>query len=239
MDRNESQHKSRFEGVIFDLDGTLLNTIEDLADSVNAALVRADLPDRPLDYYYTAVGDGAETMVWRCLPEELRSEGLLARVHAYTREEYARRWNHKTKPYDGIPDMLDSLSKAGMRIAILSNKPHASTLKVVAEFLPHWDFAPVRGAREDVPIKPDPQAALDIADHCGIAPEKWIYVGDTDTDMQTARAARFFAVGVSWGFRSIEELREHGADMIADHPADISEMALNRNPREGAVSKVL
>lgn len=231
MKKSEASHEAKFKGVMFDLDGTLLNTIEDLADSVNAALARAGLPERPLEYYYTAVGDGAGTMVWRCLPDDRRNDDLLARVHAYTREEYGQRWNHKTRPYQGIPDMLDALSQLGIRMAILSNKPHASTLKVVAEFLSRWEFAPVRGAREGVPIKPDPQAALDIAEECGIAPENWIYVGDTDTDMQTAKAAGFFTVGASWGFRSAEELRENGADIIADHPADISEMALNGNTR--------
>lgn len=223
--------KSQFEGVMFDLDGTLLNTIEDLADSVNAALEDGGLPARPLDYFYTAVGDGAETMVRRCLPDDRRTDELLTSVYSRTQAEYTERWNHKTRPYDGIPAMLDALIAAGAKVAILSNKPHTSTLKVVEEFLPKWEFAAVRGAREDVPIKPDPQAALEIAAQCGITPENWLYVGDTDTDMRTAKAAGFFAIGVSWGFRSVDELRRHGADMIADHPSAIVNPDFSPNSR--------
>ncbi len=211
----------KYKTVIFDLDGTLLYTLEDLADSLNAALAALGFPPRPLDYFNTAVGDGAETMVLRCLPESERDADTLRRATERTLEEYHRRWNVKTRPYPGVPEMLDALTAAGVQKCILSNKPDASTQKVVAELLSHWNFDVVRGARSDTPVKPNPQSAIETAVQCGVAPADCLYVGDTDTDMRTAIAAGMFALGVTWGFRSADELRENGAAALVDHPLEI------------------
>jgi phosphoglycolate phosphatase len=224
----QSEAERKYKGVMFDLDGTLLDTIEDLADSVNAALAATGLPTHGIEHYLKAVGDGARTMVERSLPPERSDESTLDQVCELTRSEYALRWNSKTRPYDGIAEMLDALGAGGLKLCIISNKPHHSTLKIVEEFLSDWDFAVVRGAQDGVPIKPDPQAPLAIADECGIAAEEWLYVGDTDTDMLTAKAAGFFAVGVAWGFRSVAELQEYGADLIAYQPADICAVAMGK-----------
>lgn len=212
---------NRFAAVMFDLDGTLLYTLEDLADSVNAALKAMGLPVHELDHYNTAVGDGAELMVERSLPQGKRDLTTLQRTLELTIAEYSERWNNKTRPYDGVPDMLDELSSAGAVKCILSNKPHPSTLKVVGEFLSRWEFDVIRGALAENPIKPDPHSAIEIAGKLGIQPQDWLYVGDTDTDMQTAKNAGMFALGVSWGFRTADELKANGADAIVDHPARI------------------
>src|SRR5690606_5089908 len=128
---------------------------------------------------------------------------------------------HKfTQPYPGISEMLDALAARGLRLAVLSNKPDAATRQVVAEKLPRWTFDVVHGHRENVPLKPDPGAALAIAEELAIEPSRWLYLGDTDVDMKTAMAAGMFAVGVLWGFRDEAELRENGARAIVKHPSE-------------------
>lgn len=215
---------NQYEAILFDLDGTLLNTLEDLADSVNAALTALGFPCHSLAHFNRAVGDGAELMVERSLPPDTRDPDTLQKALEITVDEYGRRWNNKTRPYKGVSDLLGGLESAGVAKCILSNKPHEATERVVAEFLSDWTFDVVRGARDDVPIKPDPQAALEIVNSLDIPVEKWLYVGDTDTDMQTARSAGIYALGVLWGFRSKEELLENGADAIVDDPVRILEL---------------
>ncbi len=215
---SQSLPENRFPAVLFDLDGTLIDTLDDLADSVNAALSQLGFATHELAHYKTAVGDGAEVMIYRSLPQDERSEEIVSRAFALLIDEYSRRWNAKSRPYDGIPEMLDHLEKADVEKCILSNKPDASTQKVVRHFLSRWNFRVIRGALPEQPIKPDPGSALEIAESVGIAPREWLYVGDTDTDMQTAKAAGMFALGVTWGFREAEELEKNGADLIIDRP---------------------
>lgn len=215
------ENQGNCKAVMFDLDGTLLYTLEDLADSVNCALEELGLPTHPLSHFNTAVGDGVELMVERSLPPSRRDPETMAHALELVVAEYSHRWDTKTRPYEGVPEMLNALAAAGVVKCILSNKPDPATQEVVSEFLPDWKFDVVRGAREDIPIKPDPQAALDIVRNYDTPPEKWLYVGDTDTDMQTASNAGMFALGVSWGFRTAQELKENGADAIVDHPSQI------------------
>lgn len=223
LNKNDST-PGRYKAVMFDLDGTLLDTLEDLADSVNAALTQLGYPAHRLSHFKTAVGDGAEMMISRSLPADARSAETVGRAFEILVDEYSRRWNAKSRPYDGIPEMLDRLEGDGVIKCILSNKPDASTQKVVRHFLSRWNFGVVRGAVPGRPIKPDPSAALEIVDQCGFKPREWLYVGDTDTDMQTAKAAGMFALGVTWGFREAQELRDNGADLVIDHPAEINEI---------------
>jgi len=211
----------RYEAVLFDLDGTLLDTLEDLADSTNAALAALGYPPHPLDAYRTLVGDGIHNLARRALPEGRRDEETVLRCVDAIRAEYARRWDARTRPYPGVPELLDALSGRGVRMAILSNKPDGATRRVVERLLPGWDFALVLGAREGVPLKPDPAAALEVAARLGLRPEEMLYLGDTNTDMQTARAAGMRAVGALWGFRDAEELRQAGAQELICRPEEL------------------
>ncbi|MEE2658399.1 MAG: HAD family hydrolase [Candidatus Latescibacterota bacterium] len=210
------------EAVIFDLDGTLLDTLEDLADSMNAVLSARGYPPHPVEAYRFFVGEGVEMLVRRALLEaEGDRDDEVARCVERMRSEYSSRWADKTRPYDGIDDLLHDLADAGIPKAVLSNKPEDFTLLTVGRLLRGHVFVSVRGQREDTPAKPDPAGALAIAEELGLEPAQVLYVGDTATDMQTASRAGMYAVGVSWGFRSVQELVDHGACMIVDRPAQL------------------
>ena len=212
----------KYRAVLFDLDGTLVDTLEDLGDSMNAALQAHGYPVHPLPAYRYFVGDGVENLVRRALPKTAGlDEHIVARVVPVMRAEYARRWKDKTRLYPGVAELLDALRERGVKIAVLSNKPHAATMEVVEHFLSAWHFDAAFGARAGVPIKPDPGAALEVARAVGVPPESVLYLGDTNTDMKTARAAGMFAAGALWGFRTAEELSESGAAALAAHPLDV------------------
>lgn len=211
----------RFKAVIFDLDGTLLDTIEDLTDSMNAALAGLGFPGRSIEECKQLVGDGLATFVERVLPPEARDNpAIAARLTERMRAEYKRRNAVKTKPYEGITELLDTLTERAMAMAVLSNKPHDSTVEIVKKYFPRWTFRAIFGAREGVPIKPDPAAALEIAQILNVAPAEILYLGDTNTDMWTAYAAGMFAVGALWGFRTARELKATGAKILIEKPMD-------------------
>jgi len=208
--------------VIFDLDGTLLDTIEDLTDSMNAALARMGLLGRSIAECRNLVGDGLDTFVRRALPDRVRDDpAAAARLKELMRGEYRLRSQDKTRPYEGITDLLDELARRGTRMAVLSNKPDDSTRTVVRHFFPSWKFDPVYGARDGVPVKPDPAGALEIAQTWELRPAEIAYVGDTNTDMQTATAAGMFACGALWGFRTAAELAANGANVLLEIPAEL------------------
>ncbi len=209
---------------VFDLDGTLLDTLDDLADSANEALTTAGLPAHPVDAYRTFVGEGIHTLVQRILPAGQDDEEMVTRVLALYRAAYGRRWNNKTKPYDGIPESLDALLSRQVKLAVLSNKPQKFTELCMAHHLPDHAFEIVLGQRDSVPRKPDPAGALEIAHAFQLDPGEVIFIGDTKTDMDTATAAGMRAIGVSWGFRPVEELRRHGAEVVVDHPAELLDL---------------
>ncbi|HAU36546.1 MAG TPA: HAD family hydrolase [Phycisphaerales bacterium] len=211
----------KFKAVLFDLDGTLLDTIDDLADSMNDVLARNGFPAHGVAEYKYFVGDGIVNLVRRALPADRRDEQTLARLVAEQRREYGRRWADKTRPYDGIPQLLDALSERGLALAVLSNKPHETTQAVVAKFLSRWTFAVVRGEGPHTPAKPDPTGATQVAAQLGLPPAQCLYVGDTDTDMKTATAAGMYAAGALWGFRTADELRRHGAKTLLAHPREL------------------
>jgi phosphoglycolate phosphatase len=212
---------TRPRGILFDLDGTLLNTLEDLADSVNLVLRECGLPEHPVDAYRYFVGDGASVLISRVLPENHSDPPMHARCLARFREVYAVHWNQKTRPYDGIIDLLEYVHGLGIRMAVLSNKPHDATVQCVAELLKPATFDVVQGQQEGIVRKPDPGGALSIAGALQIAVRDWWYVGDTATDMQTATAAGMFAIGVAWGFRERDELLKNGAQIILETPRDL------------------
>ncbi len=208
----------RYRAVIFDLDGTLLDTLDDLATAANRVLAAMDMPVHPVDAYRYFVGDGVRTLMERVLPESARCPEKVDEVVAAFQTEYAKNWDDRTMPYPGVAEMLDRLTAEGLKLSILSNKPDAFTQLCVQRLLPQWIFHPLLGQRPGVPKKPDPAAALEIARLLGVSPVHVLYVGDTATDMQTACTAGMDSVGVLWGFRTAAELQAAGATHVISHP---------------------
>lgn len=212
----------QYRAVLFDLDGTLLDTLEDLCDSMNSALHGLGFPPHPKDSYRFMVGDGVDTLARRVLPPERRDDDEVWKaLVAAMREEYGRRWDKKTHPYAGIPELLDDLAARGVKMAVLSNKPNDFTLLNVGRFFKRDIFSAVSGAKHEVPKKPDPSAALAMANELGILPERWLYLGDTSTDIQTALRAGMTPLGALWGFRPAEELADAGAKALLEHPSQL------------------
>jgi len=213
--------------VLFDLDGTLLDTLEDIGRSANEVLEGLKLPGHPMDAYRRFIGDGVANLFRRAIVEGSARDGdeidpgLIARCVEGFRESYGRGWNVATRPYPGIPELLDVLSARTLGLAVLSNKPDAFTRQCVDAYLARWPFSVVFGEREGVPRKPDPAGALEVADRLGVPPEAVLYVGDSSVDMETACRAGMLPVGVAWGFRSPEELRAHGALHIIETPLEL------------------
>jgi GTPase len=208
---------------LFDLDGTLVDSLADIAAAMNEALVEAGLPSHPPDAYRRFVGDGVDALARRAAPglegDDGRRSALVARYQAI----YEGRLTVATQPYPGVPELVASLRARGLPLAVLSNKPDAATVKLVAALFAAGSFVAARGQRPGVPRKPDPRAALELAAEIGVAPAEIAFVGDTSVDMRTARAAGMVAVGVSWGFRP-EELRGAGADLVVDDPAALASL---------------
>ena len=207
-----------YKAILFDLDGTLTDTLADIAHAMNRALRLHGLPEWPQDAYRYLVGNGAKVLAERCVRERQElAEDVRRTYQAYYQEHSLVR----TKPYDGVCDMLQALERQGLRLAVLSNKPDADTKRVVSHFFPGTRFEVVRGQIEGVAVKPDPAGALATARQMGLAPEKFLYLGDTAVDMQTALAAGMHPVGALWGFRTEEELRHSGAEFVAEMPMDV------------------
>ncbi len=214
-----------FRAIILDLDGTLLDTLEDLADSMNGTLSHFGFPLHALEKYKYFVGNGMENLVKRSLPGSAKNDPqVVSRCLEMMRQSYERNWNVKSRPYPGIPELLDELSARGLNMAVLSNKPHDFTLKIIEKLLPAWRFDPIMGERPPSPRKPDPSSALEIANRLGVEPAGFLFLGDTATDMKTANAAGMFAVGALWGFRSAEELIASGAGKLIAKPAELLEL---------------
>ena len=211
------------ELVIFDLDGTLLDTIGDLAAASNHMLRLRGLAEHTLDDYRRFVGNGILRLVERALPEALRTPAAVQAARADFRAFYIDHIDLETRPYAGIPALLEELARRGIRLAVASNKFQAGTEKLVRRFFPAIPFVAVLGQRPDVPLKPDPAVVREILTQCGVPAEKTLYVGDSGIDIETARAAGVRSVGVTWGFRSRTELEAAGADRLADRAEAILE----------------
>lgn len=215
----------KYKAVIFDLDGTLLDSLEDLADSMNTVLKKCGFSTYPIEDYKYFVGDGMYTLVERTLPEGKRKDKkFVKKCFLMMKEEYGRRWDNKTKPYSQIPELLNTLDQLGIKKTILSNKPHEFTKIVASNLLPDWKFEMVLGQRLEIPKKPDPIGALEIAKSLDITPNKFLYLGDTDVDMKTANRAKMHAVGVLWGFRKADELLENGAKTLLENPLQLLDL---------------
>lgn len=207
-----------FEAVLFDLDGTLTDTLTDIANAMNRALAMHGLPQWPVEAYKYLVGNGAKTLSERCVRDRMELAPSVRREYQAYYQDHAL---IATKPYDGIPELLEALAQRGMKLTVLSNKPDADTKNVVAHFFPDVPWTLVRGQVEGVPVKPDPTGAFRLAREIGVTPEKILYLGDTSVDMCCAAAAGMHPVGVLWGFRTEKELRDSGAAFVAASPADV------------------
>ena len=207
--------------VLFDLDGTLLDTLADLAAAVNAMLAEAGHPTHPVEAYRYMVGEGVEKLVTRALPEARRDPERVAAGVERMRQIYAQGWGRSTRPYPGIPELVAELGRRGVPRAVLSNKPDDFTRLMVAHYFPAQPFALVRGALPGTPKKPDPTAAREIAAHFGLDPAYFLYLGDSATDMRTAVGAGMFPVGAAWGFRDRQEMLAAGARVVIDQPAQL------------------
>lgn len=209
---------------IFDLDGTLLDSLEDLANAGNAVLTGVGYPTHPVSAYRNFVGNGLDVLVRRTLPEgeaeRLGTEGVLALVQK-AREIYGANWHVKSCPYPGVIDALNALSRQGLLLGVLSNKPHPWTVEIMQHFFAGISFAAVRGAMPPMPLKPDPTVALQMVRELDLAPDECAFVGDSNVDMLTAVRAGMIPVGVTWGFRDVEELRSAGAQHLVHVAGDL------------------
>lgn len=211
----------RFSSIIFDLDGTLVDSLKDLADAMNTVLRASGFPEHPVDAYRYFIGDGMEMLVRRALPRHLGDPAAAGPYVDAMKREYPGRWARTTRPYGGIPELLGVCQKAGLSLAVLTNKPDAPTQEMIAHLFPEPPFAFAWGARTDLPRKPDPTGALQLAQRLGRRPEQCAFVGDSAVDMQTANAAGMYAVGALWGFRTAGELIDAGARILVKTPADL------------------
>lgn len=206
---------------VFDLDGTLLDTIGDLAASCNEMLAQRNLPQHSLDEYRKMVGNGIMRLVERALPEELRTAEYVAEARRDFVAYYIDHIDLHTHPYEGIVQVIEELQRRGWRLAVASNKFDEGTKKLIGKFFAPHTFEVVYGNREGVPLKPDATLLRTIAEECHTPIGQCWMVGDSGIDIITARNAGARSIGVTWGFRSREELEAEGADHIATRPSDI------------------
>ena len=211
----------KYRAVLFDLDGTLLNTLQDIADSVNKGLAYLGFPQHRTETYKGLIGEGRDVLVLRALPENHRDNDMGQKLLTNVNAEYAIHWADHTRPYPGIPELLDTLITNGIKIAVLSNKADDLTNICVTRLLSRWGFALIAGSKPSVPNKPDPTAALQIAKQLDIRPSQFLYLGDSGIDMKTANSAGMYPVGALWGFRSAKELLAAGAKTLIAYPEEL------------------
>ena len=212
---------------IFDLDGTLLDTVKDLGNATNHALTECGFPTHPIEAYYQMVGRGIYNLFRAAIPSEYATEDNVQRMASYFIPYYDTHKCDCTRPYDGIPEMLKTITDRGVRLAVASNKYQDGAEKLVHHFFGEYDFVKILGQRDGQPIKPDP-AIVDqiLADVPKVAKEQVVYVGDSNVDMQTGANAGVRTVGVSWGFRTREELAAYSPSAIVDTPEELSRVIL-------------
>lgn len=210
--------------LIFDLDGTLLNTIEDLGNACNYALQKCDYPTHNLSSYPLMVGNGVSKLIERALPEDARSRANVERLRAFFTEYYDFHCADATVPYPGIPELLKELQSRGVNLAVASNKYQAAVTKLIQDYFPYITWAAVEGQKPDVPVKPDPSIVFEILAKVPTPKSEVLYIGDSGVDMETARRACVDSAGVTWGFRPEKELREYYALHVVNDPDDIIDL---------------
>ncbi|MBQ9077845.1 MAG: HAD family hydrolase [Muribaculaceae bacterium] len=211
--------------VIFDLDGTLLNTIDDLGAAANYALKECGYPVHNIQSYPFFVGNGVTRLLERVLPEDARISPVIEKLRDKFIEYYDSHNTESTMPYRGIPELLSRLHAKGIRLAVASNKYQSAVEKLISHFFPEIPWVAIEGQKEGYPVKPDPSIVFDILSKCPTPKRDVLYVGDSGVDMETARRACVESAGVTWGFRPVKELKEFYADNIIDNPDEIIAIA--------------
>lgn len=214
---------NKYKGIIFDLDGTLLNTIEDISDSVNEVLRVFNCPEHGYDDYKLKLGSGFKSLLENSFPEGTDEETFLKGLDLFVKI-YDKKFKNKTKPYEGISELLYELDKLAIKIGVNSNKRNDYTNELVKKFFNGISFVDIFGEREGIAKKPDPTTALEISNHMGLSLNEIVYIGDSKIDMMTATNAHIDSVGVLWGFRSLKELVKYNATYIVSEPMEILEI---------------
>lgn len=213
-----------YEAAIFDLDGTLVDSLDDLADSANLMLESYGFPPHGREAYRYFVGNGSRKLIERCLPKEKGdSNAFVEEALEKYKGIYAKKTLDKTRPYEGILPMLERLQSENIPLGICTNKHESAAEEIVGALFPKGMFRSVAGDKPGLPRKPDPKKVLAMAEEFHVVPERVAYFGDTSVDMDTAKNAGFFPVGVLWGFRPKEELLEHGAKLLLATPMELFE----------------
>ena len=214
-----------YQLAIFDLDGTLVNSIADLGGTANRLLEQRGLPTHPLDAYYHFVGNGVHKLCERCLPADTPADEV-ERFFAAFNEDYSRHCLDKTAPYAGIPEVLEQLRSAGVHIAVASNKTQPFVEKIVKHYFGENGFDQILGSSDSRPKKPSPEIISVILENAGMTPEQAVMIGDSNVDIRTAKNAGVHSIGCTWGFRGRDELAEAGADDLAEKPEDLLKFTL-------------
>ncbi|QSW90923.1 HAD family hydrolase [Flavobacterium endoglycinae] len=213
----------KFKGIIFDLDGTLVNSLEDISDAMNKVLQGLNFPTHTYDTYQYFIGSGLRNLVSKALPSTNNSDEQIEICFECMINEYREICTLKTKPYDGIVELLENLTSQNIKMAVFSNKADELTKKIASEIFPnHFDIAV--GLSTEALKKPNPFEALAIGKKWNLNPEEILFVGDSDIDMQTAVNANMFPVGVTWGYRTEEELKNSGAKLVVNKASELIEI---------------
>lgn len=210
----------KYKGIIFDLDGTLLDTIEDISDSVNIVLEEEGEETFSYDEFKLKIGGGFRNLITRCFPDR-ESDEEIDRLLERLKSVYEDNYMNKSKPYDGIEELIDVLVDKGVKLGINSNKREEYTINLVDKIFPDVEFVKVTGQTDDRDVKPDPTGARLVLDSMGLDESEVLYIGDSNVDVLTGHNLGAKVVGVDWGFRGEEELKKYGADYIAYSPMDI------------------
>lgn len=216
-------NRMKFKGIIFDLDGTLVNSLEDISDAMNTVLTSLNYPTHTYDTYQYFIGSGLRNLVSKALPASNNSEEQIETCFDCMINEYRKICTLKTKPYEGILELLDNLTSKDIKLAVFSNKADELTKKIATEIFPDY-FQAAIGLSTEALKKPNPFEAIEISKSWNLKPEEIIFIGDSDIDMQTAKNANMFPVGVSWGYRSEDELIASGAKVVINAPLDLIEI---------------
>ena len=209
------------QAVLFDLDGTLLDTVDDIAASANRVLTARGFAPHPRDIYQWYMGNGAQALLTRALPESERTEEQIqACVKAFL-ADYTQNWHRSTRPYRGIPELLAALQQRRILLAVVSNKPHRYTELMVRHYFSQIPFLSIAGQQAGIPKKPHPDMALAAAEILAVAPAQCVFLGDSAVDMQTSRSAGMTPIGAGWGYRPSQELLEAGAAQIIHNPQEL------------------
>ncbi len=210
-----------YKGAIFDLDGTLLNSLDDIADAANAALQKNGYPSHPIDSYRYFIGDGLQVLIERIIPRYENNQNIVDLLKEDFKFFYENDWHKKSKLYDGIQSMIDALWGKGIKLAVCSNKPHLFSQRIVDHFFLAHTFVCVYGNKKQLPQKPNPTGALLIASEFNLNVNEIVFIGDSAIDIKTGKNAEMTTLGVEWGFRERSELVSNGADKIVQHPCEI------------------